>query len=177
MTAEQMRDLARAVMLRAGGRGFMRFAPAGAGLLATDAIRRCACSGQQEALIEALGACGFDCTVRNGMLLLTPGDRMLAKISEETGTIVIDWESPLHPAASLAARWSALPPLPLTAAGRQMVIDTLRLTGTPGADVMEALDALRAQAAVMLRNRDRSGLHEAGVILSDWCKRRNAHED
>ena len=41
VTAVRLRERARGAMLAAGGRGFVRFLPAGGALLATDAIRRC----------------------------------------------------------------------------------------------------------------------------------------
>ena len=36
--------------------------------------------------------------------------------------------------------------------------------------VLSGLPALRAQAAVMLRRGDRSGLHEAGALLKEFCE-------
>ena len=66
---------------------------------------------------------------------------------------------------ALARRWQARPPLPLTPAGRQLVLETLRLIWQPQACVLEGIDALRARAAVMLRVGDASGLHEAGAYL------------
>ena len=60
--------------------------------------------------------------------------------------------------------------LPLTAAGRELLLSALRATGMPGADVCAALDALRGRAAVMLRAGDRSGMRESGAVLAQWCR-------
>ena len=166
-----LRDQARRAMLESGGRGFMRFAPSGAALLATDAIRRCAGEQEKQALIQALSACGFACREEDGLLLLAPGDAWIRALQAQATDIAVDWESPLHPAQALAARWAAQPSLELTEAGRQLVIDTLRLTGLPGGRVTEGLDALRARAAVMLRGGDRSGMRAAGIGLWDWCEK------
>lgn len=169
--AVSLRDRARAAMLENGGRGFMRFAPEGNALLATDALRRCEDQTQRTALIAALEGCGFVCREDCGLLLLHPNDEWIGMLQAKAPDIQVDWNSPLHPVQALAARWAAQPAAALTEAGRRLVADTLRLTGLPGGRVTEGLDALRAQAAVMLRSGDRSGMCAAGCVLWDWCEK------
>lgn len=158
-------------MLAVGGRGFMRFAPDEDALLATDAIRRCADETQRKKLKDELDASGFVCVERSGLLLLLPKDFLIAKMGERSEDVQIDWMHPEHPAAALAQRWIKQPQMALTGAGRQLVLCTLRLTGQPGGRVLDGLDMLRAHAAVMLRQGDRSGMREAGCILHQWCER------
>lgn len=167
VTAAALRDLARETVRRAGGCGFMRFAPEGGALLATDAPRRCADGAQ--ALIRALEEAGFSCACSGGLLLLSPADALLNAMDAPPGEAPIDWDSPLHPAQALAARWLAAPRAPLTDAGRRLAVETLRLTGQPGRDVLSGLGALRARAAVMLRSHDCSGMRAAGAVLRAWC--------
>jgi len=162
----RLRDLARRTLLDAGGRGFMRFAGEGGALLVTDAVRRC---DDPDALVQAMECCGFSCCVQEGILYLTPQDVLLKAFIGPQEPPQIHWEEMVHPAQALAARWFSAPETALTPAGRQLVIDTLRLTGAPGKNVLSGLDALRAQAAVMLRSADRSGMHEAGAVLAQWC--------
>ncbi|MBQ2990020.1 MAG: hypothetical protein IJD60_01860 [Clostridia bacterium] len=169
LTAHALRDAARDAMTSSGARGFMRFAKQGNALLATDAIRRAPDGGR--ALEQALSAQGFVCSQSRGLLHIAPGDECVRALVRHIPPLQICWENKLHPAQALAARWAAQPPMPFTEAGRQLVMDTLRLTGLPGCNVMEELGALRAQAAVMLRTGDRSGMYEAGRVLSEWCLR------
>lgn len=169
--AVSLRDRARQAMLESGGRGFMRFAPEGGALLATDALRRCGNAEQKAALVSALEGCGFACREEGGLLLLAPDDAWLSSVQAHETHAAVDWESALHPVQALSARWCAQPACALTAAGRQLIVDTLRLTGLPGGRMLEGLDALRAQAAVMLRSGDRSGMRAAGIVLWDWCEK------
>lgn len=166
LIAVRLRDLARKALLDAGGRGFMRFAEAGAALLVTDAVRRCE---DADALIQALECSGFSCCAQEGLLYLTPQDALLRALPGPQDAPEICWEEMIHPAQALAARWLFVPEAALTTAGRQLAVDTLRLTGAPGKDVLSGLDALRAQAAMMLRSADRSGMREAGAVLAQWC--------
>ncbi len=171
-----LRDRARAAMLGAGARGFVRFLPDGPALLVTDACRRC--EGGAQALEAAFEAAGFRCQARGELIELTPKDALLTDVAAPQA-VEIDWGSPLHPAQALARRWMRTPRRPLTAAGRQLVIDALRLTWLPQERLLAALDALCARAAVMLRSGDRSGMHEAGAILAQWCEQTEggaAHE-
>lgn len=171
VTAAWLRSRAREAMLAAGGRGFMRFLPTGGALLVTDAIRRCEDDAARAKLEEALMDAGFACAVRGGLLELTPTDDMLTGLGGGQAPET-DWASTLHPAQALGRRWLANERLPLTAAGRQLIMEALRLTWQPEESVLAGLDALRAQAAVMQRRGDRSGLHEAGAVLRDYCDER-----
>ena len=58
-----------------------------------------------------------------------------------------------------------------------MVIDTLRLTWQDR--MADDWMVLRAQAAVMQREGDTSGLYQAGAVLANWCDRQEGkrHED
>lgn len=171
VTAIRLRDAARAAMLDGHGRGFMRFLPEGHALLATDALRRCADEAACERLLKAVRAAGFACTARCGLLELNPGDAVLAGLSHGEGrTVHVDWESPLHPAQALAGRFLSEKPLPMTDAGRQLVLEALRLTWQGEDRLLSGLPLLRAQAAVMLRSGDRSGMREAGAILAEYCE-------
>ena len=107
VTALRLRERARAAMLSADGRGFVRFLPAG-------------------------GA--------------------------------------LHPAQALANRFQAAAAQPLTGAGRQLIVETMRLTWQTPETLLSGLPALRAQAAVMQRRGDRSGMHQAGALLREYCE-------
>ena len=166
LMAVRLRDLARGALMDAGGRGFMRFAEAGDALLVTDAVRRCEDSAQ---LARALEGGGFACAERDGLLYLSPQDALLEAVICPQDAPAIDWEAMIHPVQALAARWLSAPEAALTQVGRQLVLDTLRLTGTPGRDVLAGLDALCAHAAVMLRSGDRSGMRQAGRVLAQWC--------
>lgn len=165
MTAASVRDLARNTILAAGGRGFVRFLEEGDALLVTDAVRRCA---DAQALTAALEAAGFVCASEGGLMSLTPGDALLAQAGAPAG-FSVDWADDLHPAQALAVRWLGQARLPMTSAGRQLAIGSLRLTWKPEKQVLFGLTALRAQAAKMLREKDTSGMHEAGAILAQWC--------
>lgn len=169
VTAVRLRERAREAMLAAGGHGFVRFLPAGGALLATDAIRRCGDDASRARLTDALAAAGFVCEARGALLELTPADDVLSAL-DDGGRDAIDWESPLHPAQALARRFLANPGQPLTPAGRQLILETLRLTWLAPDRVLSGLPALRAQAAVMQRQGDRSGLHEAGAVLKEFCE-------
>lgn len=174
VTAVRLRERAREAMLSAGGRGFVRFLPAGGALLATDAIRRCAGDAARAQLTDALAAAGFVCHARGGLLEMTPADGELAALGAWTpdgGEIAVDWEDPLHRARALARRFLKNEPHPLTDAGRQMAVEALRLTWRAESDLLLGLPALRARAAVMQRQGDRSGLREAGAALLEFCER------
>ena len=167
--AVRLRDLARERVMAAGGRGFVRFCPEGPQLLATDAYGRCEGKTAQAALVQAVESAGFSCCVQGNLLLMTPQEALIKSVCPEAKAVQIDWDDPLHPVLALCARWSRAPVSPLTCAGRQLVVDTLRLTWQGKARVNAGLDALRAQAAVMQRTGDRSGLRMAAAILEDVC--------
>lgn len=175
VTAIALRDRARSALLGAGGRGFVRFPERGA-LLLSDAIRRCADEADKARLIAALKEAGFACHEQDGLLMITPTDAALEEIGCEGGC-EIDWDGPLCGAQALAARWLKKPRTPLTGDGRQLIVDTLRLTWQDR--VTDALAALYAQAAVMQRRGDISGFCQAGAVLKNWCDMQEGtgHED
>jgi len=175
MTAQEMRQLARETVLACGGRGFMRFADGASALLVCDAARRCRNEAELARIIAALEENGFSVSVRDDLLLISPGDAMLLALEAEA-TTDIRWNEPDYAAQALAARFLKAPQTPLTPAGRALAIESLRLTGRPGEDVLGGLDALRAKAAVMLRTGDRSGMRIAGAVLMTWCDGRNDNE-
>ena len=168
VSAAALRDRARDAMLDCGGRGFMRFAPPGGALLLMDAPRRCTDDAQARRLTDALERAGFACSTEGGMLLLTPRDELLRCKADVLP--LQDWNLPLYEPRMLAVRWMKSGPQALTASGRQLVLETLRLLWQPKDKVLFGLDALRAQAAALLREGDTSGLYEAGCILYDWCR-------
>lgn len=180
-----LREAARGAIGSAGGRGFVRFLPGGEALLVSDAPRRCAAgesgaagaagaSGEAAlAMEEALRRAGFEARARDGLLLITPTDeRLCAWASEASGAAgrAIDWDSPLHGVAALAARWRRQQALPLTGGGRRLLMETLRLLWQPEGRVIAGTDGLRALGAGMLRGGDRSGMREAGCALEAWLQ-------
>ena len=164
VTAIVLRDRARAALLGAGGRGFVRFPEQGA-LLVSDVLRRSESQEAGQKLMDALLQAGFESWQQDGLLLITPSDALLVQI--DSASCAIDWEGSRHGAQALAARWMAKERRALTGAGRQLVVDCLRLTWQNR--VMDGLRALRAQAAVMQRSGDTSGFYEAGAVLAEWC--------
>lgn len=175
ITALTLRDRARTALLASGGRGFVRFPERGA-LLLSDAIRRCKDDAEKTRLIAALTEAGFTCREQGNLLEMTPTDALLAEIGCE-GSCIIDWDGPLCRAQALSARWLKKPDSPLTQDGRQLIVDTLRLTWQD--HVIGGLDALCAQAAVMQRKGDTSGFRTAGAVLKNWCDMQEGtgHED
>ena len=168
MSAQALRSLARQAMLEADGRGFMRFLPIGGDLLVCDALRRCPDEGAAERLKLALTAAGFTLKEEDGLLLLTPAEGLLRR--EDSGAFEVCWTGKAAQQEALAARFLREEPLPLTEAGKQLIVETIRLTWQDTAHVRAGLDGLRARAAEMLRTGDRSGLHEAGAWLAAWCR-------
>jgi len=148
----------------------MRFLPPGGALLATDAIRRCGSDVQKMAMIDRFSEAGFDCCEQDGLLMLSPKDALLVGISCEEKK-EIDWASPLHSVQALGVLWRRKQKRPLSQDGRQLILEALRLGWQPMKQAENGLEALRTRAAVMLRNHDDSGFHEAGAVLLDWCDR------
>lgn len=174
VTAVSLRNTARAALLAAGGRGFVRFPESGA-LLVSDAIRRCESSTAKERLLEALSQAGFVCMEQDGLLLMNPSDALLETIAFEGG-FSVNWADPLCGLQALARRWLSRKKQPMTAAGRQLVIDALRLTWQNR--LTNGFEQLRAQTAVMQRNGDTSGFDLAGAVLANWCIRQeNGREE
>lgn len=169
--ARVLRDEARRALLGAGGRGFVRFLPEGEALLVSDAPRRCVSPEEAERLTDAITRAGFVPEWRDGFLLMTPTDERLRALAAAPLTAyAIDWDSPLHPAAALAARWRRERETALSESGRSLVIETLRLAWQMPERVLAGLPGLRARAARMLREGDRSGFAEAGAILNAWLQ-------
>ena len=175
VTAISLRDAARNALLAAGGRGFVRFCDQGA-LLVSDAIRRCGDDAAKEQLTIALAQAGFTCREQDGLLMIDPQDELLEAIVYE-GDFAVDLDSELCSVQALAARWLSRDKQTLTLAGRQLLLDALRLTWQDR--IADGLAQLRAQAAVMQRYGDTSGFCEAGAVLANWCDRQEGkcHED
>ena len=169
VTAAQLRTAAREAIFAAGGRGCVRFLPPGGALLATDANRRCQSDEEKAALTTALADAGFACDEQNGLLAITPGDELLGAIEYDEETNV-DWQSPLHPLQALGLRWMDKPKQALTSDGRQLILETLRISWQQTEQVQGGAQALRAQAAMMQRRGDESGMHESGAVLLEWCR-------
>ena len=172
VTAIALRDMARTALLSAGGRGFVRFLEQGT-LLVSDVLRRCENDAAKKKLTDALAQAGFESCEQDGLLLITPADALLGQIA--AGACDVDWESPLHGAQALAKRWLEREREALTPAGRQLIIDCLRMTWQDR--VGDCLRQLSAQAAVMMRSGDTSGFYEAGAVLANWCNEQEGKHD
>lgn len=160
-----LRDRARAAVFAAGGRGFVRFLPAGEeALLVSDAPRRC---GDASALLSGCEAAGFAAHERDGLLLLTPTEAALRAL-ELPARIDVDWDAPDAPTAAFAAYLLRRADRPLTAGGLRLTVETLRLLWQDEAHVRAGLPALRAQAAACLRAHDDSGFFRSGALLAEW---------
>ena len=175
VTALSLRAAAREAMLAAGGRGFVRFPDRGT-LLVSDALRRCESDADRKKLTDALSWAGFDASEQDGLLMINPKDELLDAIAYK-GDFAVDWDEKLDAVKALAMRWLGREKLPLTRAGRQLVIDVLRFTWQDR--MTDGLEALRAHAAVMQRRGDTSGFSQAGAVLAYWCDRKEGkrHED
>ena len=160
-----LRGRARDAVFAAGGRGFVRFLPAGEeALLVSDAPRRCA---DVPALLAACETAGFDARERGGLLLLNPTAETLRAL-ELLAHIDVDWDAPDAPTAAFAAYLMRRPDRPLTENGLLLVVETLRLLWQDEAHVRAGLPALRARAAACLRARDDSGFFRTGALLAEW---------
>ena len=172
--SESLRAMAREALLHAGGRGFMRFAPSGGALLITDAPRHCGEEADRRRLCGALRTAGFLCREEGGLWMLSPDDALLGRLGAawQEGPPLVDWDGLLEPAQELAARFLKEEPLPMSRSGRQLALEMLRLLWQDERRVLTGLDGIRARAAEMLREGDRSGMREAGACLAGWCKAR-----
>lgn len=160
-----LRERARAAVFTAGGRGFVRFLPAGeTALLVSDAPRRC---GDVAALLDGCRAAGFDARERDGLLLLTPTEAALRALDVPT-RIDVDWDAPDAPTAAFAAYLMRRADRPLTEDGLRLVVETLRLLWQDEAHVRAGLPALRARAAACLRVGEDSGFFLSGALLAGW---------
>lgn len=162
-----LRDAARAAILSAGGRGFVRFLSQGDALLISDAPRR----GESGPLIAELGEAGFDGVVREDLLYITPGETLLLELcARQPEGIDVDWNGPLFETMALCERLLGEAPMPLDEGAGQLLMETVRLLWQPEEKVLAGLPALRARIAVRLREGKRSGLHEAGRLLAGWLE-------
>jgi len=160
-----LRGEMRAAIFAAGGRGFVRFSAGGDALLLSDAPRK----GEAQALCSALEQAGFRCEVREGLLFANPTDeRLLALCAAQPEDLETDWESPRFEAEAFAVRLVRKPAQPLDDQGRRMVLETARLLWQAEGKALAGLPALRARAAVVLREGNGSGLHEAGRLLCGY---------
>ena len=101
--------------------------------------------------------------------MITPGtQRLLTLCAAQPPQQATNWESPLYQAQALAARLLDEAALPLDEGGKTLVLETARLLWQPREKVLSGLPALRARIAVRLREKERSGLHEAGRLLAGW---------
>lgn len=166
LTPAGLRSLMRDTLLAAGGRGFVRFARAGEGLLVTDALRRVADEAERRKITDALEAAGFVLLPEaDGLLSVLLGDALLAQLGGEAVCAAIDWTSPLHPMVSLGMRLAAREIMPLTEDGRRLVFLALRILWQEDAQVLSGLSELRALAAAMQRKHDVSGFALCGQLL------------
>ena len=164
-----IRTSARDAIFAAGGRGFVRFLPAGEeALLVSDAPRRCA---NLPVLLDACRAAGFAAQEQDGLLLLTPTEKKLHCLNLPR-TIDVDWMREDAPLAAFAARLMRRKDQPLTENGLRLAVETLRLLWQDDAHVRRGLPMLRARAAACLRTHDDSGFFLAGALLAERYQNR-----
>jgi len=144
----------------------MRFAEEGNSLLVCDAAARCEDHG--EALCAALREAGFLCRRDGALLCLVPNDALLERLCEQAAAPQVDWASELYPVQAFAARLLREERAEMTESGRAFVLQTARLLWRPAPQVLRGIAALRAQAAVLLREGDRTGFARAGAMLCNW---------
>ena len=166
-----LRDEARAAILGAGRRGFVRFLSEGDGLLISDAPRRCADGAGMEQMIRALEEAGFSCRIEEGLAYITPGKaRLMALCNAQIKEIGIDWDGPLFDMQALCARLLREKPLELDEDGARLLVKTARILWQPKKKVLSCAGALRAMIAVRLREGNRGGLYEVGLLLRGWLQ-------
>lgn len=104
----------------------MRFLPEGGALLVSDAARRC---GDVRTLLNACRTAGFAAEERDGLLLLTPTDSTLERVMRRMRAGGSDnglgRKKRRQPRVSV--RLTRRKDAPLTADGRRLVAETLRL--------------------------------------------------
>lgn len=175
MSVVALRDLAREAMLSSGARGFMRFILEGDALLVTDAAVRCDDGGT--AMQEALFAAGFTCKKDGRLIQITPTNALLERLCAGEGRVVVDWNSSLYPAQSLAVRLMREAYTPLEDSGKRLVLLTARQLWRPRDKALEGLAEVRAAAAVCLRKGNRNGFYQTGMLLCNWCHEQMKGED
>ena len=152
----------------------MRFLPAGGALLVSDAARRC---DDAQALLNVCRAAGFAAEERDGLLFLTPTDGALNALRDacRQEVRIEDWDEAEASAAAFATRLLQKEDASLTADGRRLVLETLRLLSQDDAHILMGMSGLRALAAVQLRHQHKSGMRTAGALIADWyMKKRRA---
>ena len=171
LSAACLRDEARGILLGCGLRGFVRIAAPGEALLVTDALRR-AGEGNRVSALCALQKAGFEGRNEWGLLWLSPDAarlREIARRAEEPARALRmpGGDGALAEAVSFALRLmrSAASEGEWSRRGSSLLLEALRLPD-PGRTGWPEAERLRAPAAVMLREQDRSCLHEAGCVLA-----------
>ena len=174
VSAQTIRAKAREAIFTAGGRGFVRFLPEGGALLVSDAARRC---GDVRTLLNACRMAGFAAEERDGLLLLTPTDSTLSALCGACGQTVriTDWDEEKASAAAFSVRLTRRKDAPLTADGRRLVLETLRLLSQDDAHILMGMAGIRARAAAQLRRKDESGMREAGALIAEWYMEKGGH--
>lgn len=174
VSAQTIRARAREAIFAAGGRGFVRFLPEGGALLVSDAARRC---GNVRTLLNACRTAGFAAEERDGLLLLTPTDSTLSALCGACGQAVriTDWDEEKASAAAFSVRLTRRKDAPLTADGRRLVLETLRLLSQDDAHILMGMAGIRARAAAQLRRKDESGMREAGALIAEWYMEKGGH--
>ncbi len=168
-----LRDAARAAVLRAEGRGFVRFLSQGEALLISDAPRRCQSAQELARLTDALCAAGFSCRIEDGLAYLLPQrETLLALCDAQPEVVSIDWDGPLFEAQALCARLLRERQAQVGEDGMGLLVDAARLLWQPGDKALAGLAALRAKMAAMLRKGERGGLYETGRLLCGWLAER-----
>ena len=122
----------------------MRFLPEGGALLVSDAARRC---GDVRTLLNACRTAGFAAEERDGLLLLTPTDSTLSALCGARGQAVriTDWDEEKASAAAFSVRLTRRKDAPLTADGRRLVLETLRLLSQDDAHILMGMAGIRAR--------------------------------
>ena len=145
VSAQTIRARAREAIFAAGGRGFVRFLPEGGALLVSDAARRC---GDVRTILNACRTAGFAAEERDGLLLLTPTDSTLSALCGACGQAVriTDWDEEKASAAAFSVRLTRRKDAPLTADGRRLVLETLRLLSQDDAHILMGMAGIRARA-------------------------------
>ena len=164
VSAQEIRGKAREAIFASGGRGFVRFLPSGGALLVSDALRR---AENGDALQDSCRAAGFETEESGGLLLLTPTEETLRALYRPCG-LQVNWEEETAFAAAFAQRLLRKKDVPLTAEGKQLVLETLRLLSQDDAHILRGMDTLRALAALQLRRKDESGLFASGALIAEW---------
>lgn len=111
------------------------------------------------------------------MLLLTPTDSTLSALCGACGQTVqiTDWDEEKASAAAFSVRLTRRKDAPLTADGRRLVLETLRLLSQDDAHILMGMAEIRARAAAQLRRKDESGMREAGALIAEWYMEKGGH--